>query len=590
MVRNSAEFQRIRSLPRREWASYGKALSDQITPLLARPGGTMRLFPQQAVALQEIHQLQGGAIALGVGEGKTLISLLAPYVLGSQRPLLVLPANLIDKTKRDQRELARDWLIPSHLKMISYEWLGRTGAKDELAHYQPDLVILDEAQMAKNAKGSRASACAIRLMLYAQERRSKRASFRAVVMSGTFTTSSYKEFSHLFWMALMGLSPVPLSHMDLEEWCSALDEDGVADWERVQPGVLEWFLAAGVPATLENVRKACGLRIVQTPGVVASLNERLGVPLLVRAWPVVESTGRTPTRLTERVRTINDSGTVHKPLRLCGRAIDDALELLIRKWELPDGRELFDGKDVWRHANEILLGFYYVWEPPPPREWVEARREWGRFVRSKRGSKYHSTLDVANHFPDEETLVHWQEVRDTYDPEKCKAPVWLCDSVVDACTEWMHKNRHGIVWTRHIAFAERLATKSGLPYFGRKGLDANGVYIEDASGPIIASVKSNYKGRNLQKKWHTALCPSFPSSGEIAEQMIGRMHRTGQRASQVVIDVYVGGAEHLAAFWAAHRKAQFQASTLQQQFRLMYCDLDMPPLVSQVSGPRWDRD
>lgn len=63
-----------------------------------------------------------------VGEGKTLISLLAPYLLQAQRPVLLLPAMLVEKTHRERAELSKHWHIPLNIRLISIESLGRVNS------------------------------------------------------------------------------------------------------------------------------------------------------------------------------------------------------------------------------------------------------------------------------------------------------------------------------------------------------------------------------------------------------------------------------------------------------------------------------
>jgi hypothetical protein len=583
-VKDSAELRRILALPWRDWTGDADRIAREVTALLKRPGGEMTLFPQQAVALKEAWENQGALIGLGVGDGKTLISFLLPYVLESQRPLLLTLANLVEKTKRDQRELSKHWWIPAHLEIQSYERLGRLQLKEFLLHRQPDLIVDDEAHRLKNL---RTAAVATRVDIYVQARRDPKSPIhgpiRKVVMSGTLTEDSVKNYAHMARWCLPRTCPVPTNHVDIEDWSSALDEDGTEDWERVQPGALVQMLAPGEEPTLPNIRRAYGRRLSGTPGVIFSRNERLGVSLLVRAVPAVQSCP-TPEWLALRLK--------EHGIEPHSRAIDAAFQLLIRKWETPDGRELIEASEVWSQACAIGQGFYHIWDPPPPQEWLARRKAWGQFVRSKRGRKYHSPLDVATHFPDSPELAAWQEIRHVYDETKHRKAVWLCDSVVHMAAAWLGnaQNRHGIVWVKNPSFGRALSEMSGRPYFGRKGRDEAGRYIEDAEGPIIASIDSNHAGRNLQHKWHRNLITRHPSSGNVTEQLYGRTHRHGQKADQVVVEVYTGCAEHVAALWKAWQRAQYQRDTMQQQYRLTYCDLDFPRLdEASLKGPRWDR-
>ena len=153
-VKHSDELRRILALPRRslddpQWVD----LAEEMTEILRTPNGTMRLRPIQAMALHDIGVVGGLFAPIGVGEGKTLITLLAPFVLGAERPLLLLPASLIRKTERERRELAKHWLV-SDVQMVSYEMLGRVQAASLLDRIKPDLIIADEVHKLKNRKAA----------------------------------------------------------------------------------------------------------------------------------------------------------------------------------------------------------------------------------------------------------------------------------------------------------------------------------------------------------------------------------------------------------------------------------------------------
>ena len=100
-MQRSRELDRILALPRRQWADEGFAA--ELTKCLKRPGGTMTLLPIQAQALCELIASDGLVAPIRVGGGKTLITLLAPFVVRAKRPLLVTRASLLEKTKRDIR-------------------------------------------------------------------------------------------------------------------------------------------------------------------------------------------------------------------------------------------------------------------------------------------------------------------------------------------------------------------------------------------------------------------------------------------------------------------------------------------------------
>jgi hypothetical protein len=558
VVRDSAELRRILALPRRDWHSEAEALADAATAALRTPHGRMRLFPIQAAALKEAHERRGLLGAISVGEGKTLLSLLLPLVLGSQRPLLLLPARLIEKTKREQRALSEHWRIPNYTRLLSYELLGRVQAKEDLANYRPDLIVADEAHKLKNRRAA---------VTRRVERYLDAADPRPVVclLSGTMTRRSLRDYAHLSAWSLGPWSPLPTSWIDLEEWSNALDElTDVRAANRVDPGALWSFVGPeerDAPDELSAVRRAFARRLTATPGVVASPASTLGTSLSVSEATSAPS-----------------------------ETIDRAFERLRTRWELPDGQELIDGVAVWRHARELSLGFWYVWDPRPPQPWLTARSAWCAFVRDviRRGD-HDSEADVAMHYPTAPAYTAWCAIRDTFVVNQ-KA-VWLCDSVLRFAQRWLKEHEAGLVWTDHIAFGDTLEELSGVPYFRDMGYDKEGRYIEEHTGPAILSVDANREGRNLQYKWRDNLVMSPPGAGLDWEQLLGRTHRTGQTADTVSCDVYVGCLEDAIAFDKSINTAKYSSLTLATPMKLCYADISMPGESDVVnrSGHRWHK-
>lgn len=265
-------------------------------------------------------------------------------------------------------------------------------------------------------------------------------------------------------------------------------------------------------------------------------------------------------------------------------------------WKLPDGFELVDGVEVYRHALELALGFFYVWDPRPEEYWLEARRYWRKFARSivKLG-KLDTDFEVANaahsiqctvdEIRFREGLVehkdprigkahpydHWARVRDSYTVDK-KA-IWICDSVLQACAKWLHSNQRGIVWVDHIAFGRALSEVSGRPYFQNKGRDAAGTYVDDANGSIIASLESNKTGRDLQFKWDTNLFTCALSDGAEAQQVLARTHRDGTEADTVTAALFMGCVEHATAFENAQNRARYIEDMMKERQRLNFADI-----------------
>lgn len=535
-------------------------LSRELTAILKTPDGTMTLRPAQALALYVIAERRGLFAPIRVGGGKTLITLLAPFVLEAKRPMLLLPASLIEKTQRELQALAKHWRIPRNIRMRSYQMLGREQAANDLEFYRPDLLILDEGHKGKNKKAG----VTRRLVRYMRAHPET----MVIVLSGTLITNSIREFAHLLRWALKAGAPIPESDGETDEWADALDEK-INPLRRADPGAL---LTLGPPEGAEDptteARRIFRSRLMQTPGVVNTAGAGVSCSLYVSAlrYEVGEVTERN-------------------------------FHTLRSTWTTPDGWALSEAVAVWRHARELALGMHYVWDPRPPEEWLMSRRTWARFVREtlSRSRTLDTELQVAHACAkgalEDEAFRDWAKVRPTYTP--APKAVWHDDSALRTCQEWLDRNQ-GIVWTEHAFFARELSRRTGIPYYGAQGLDRQGRYIEDATGPIIASVKANCTGRNLQHKWSRNLITSCPTVQNEWEQLIGRTHRDGQQADEVTVDVLFGCWEHFDAFEKARASAQMAHDTIgdpNSPPKLLLADIDWPTEIelARLTGARWTK-
>ena len=135
-VQDTDEFRRVLALPRRDWeeAAQHNDLYLRMTQAYKQRVGTQEMRLIQAAALADAHDNGGLLAPIRVGEGKTLISyLLATVMQNVQRPCLMLPSGLIEKTWREFGVLRKHWVChPAFITrksfdahIISYEILGR---------------------------------------------------------------------------------------------------------------------------------------------------------------------------------------------------------------------------------------------------------------------------------------------------------------------------------------------------------------------------------------------------------------------------------------------------------------------------------
>lgn len=578
-VPDSKELRRIVGLPRRpldsgeRWArEMTEAFRRTSEPCVAHAGKCpMALRPIQALALHDIHQFGGLFAPIRVGGGKTLISFLAPYILDAKRPLLLIPAKLVNKTRREFRHLAQHWHGPNPdaFRIETYELLGRPQAAELLERYQPDLIVMDECHKVKNPR----AAVTRRVRRYMDAHPGT----KVVAMSGTITKRSLRDYSHIAHWCLPRICPVPVTHKDLEAWADCLDER-VNQFRRVRTGALKLLcnpdeqerIQYGGEEELSAVRQGYRRRLVETPGVVASQEGALGVALSISGLDPVSH----------------------------DKVLEGHFCTLRTMWETPDGHPLADGITMWRHARELGLGFYYRWNPRPPEDWLEARRAWAKFCRevikyNRRGIDSEAQVVMAVDRKDypmgKPVLELWRALRDTFEPNT--EAVWASTEALDAAKKWSTENT-GIIWVDHVQFGIRLAEMTALPYYGAQGKDARGRMIEDHphGQPLIASVQSNHEGRNLQG-WCQNLIMACPPNGAILEQLLGRTHRDGQMADEVTVEIYVGCLEHVAGFYQAQKDASYVQDTQGQAQKLLYADVDFPDLeeIAGRGGYRWSK-
>lgn len=572
-VTRTAELRRIVEMPRRAWSEEdARDMATRLTELLRTPSGAMALRPVQAIALVEIG-VRGGLFGImRVGAGKTLTSLLAPVVAEAERPVLLIPSKLVGKTKRDYLALREHWDIPEPT-IITYEKLGRAQSADALEKLAPDLIVADEAHKLKNLK----AAVTRRVRRWMRENPST----KFVAMSGTVAKRSLYDYAHMLRWALKTDVPLPDDYTDLTTWADALDERKNM-LRRADPGSLidlcddeeraEWgkdaqamgqkkaMLFAATPNTTARVaaRKAYRRRLIETEGVIATQESDIDATLTLAA--------------------------VAPP---ASAAVDSAFDHLRKTWETPDGEPISDAPSMYRHAREIALGFYYRWNPRPPRDWLDARRTWCAFVRQTlaRSRTLDSELQVKREYPDVRELTDWLDVKNKFTPRT--ELVWIDNSVMDFAADWLASNT-GILWVEHVQFAHALARFTGSRYYGQG--NASDAEQHPRGESMILSIEAGREGLNLQP-WSTNFVLSPPPDGERWEQMLGRTHRDGQEADEVTVDVAAFCIDHVDSFWQARAGARYVADSLGSPQKLLVADYDFPTVddLAGRKGGRWNK-
>jgi hypothetical protein len=558
-IGSSPELMRIIQIPRRNYSVDSiVSYASQITNILKRPQGTQKLKIIQALALLEIGMVGGLLGPIRVGGGKTLISFLAPVIIElatqvPQRPVLLVPAKLKEKTKADLLDYSRHWYLSKFIKIVNYELLGRRQSADLLNNYRPNLIIADEAHKLINRGASVTKKVARYMANYP--------STRFIAMSGTITKTSIKDYAWMLRWSLKSNAPIPNNAGELEEWADALDV-AVNEFRRREPGSLI-FLANEEEQDmwkddpLKGARSAYRRRLTETQGVIATDETPLDFPLILTSFDV-------PT---------------------LDQSVNEAFSCLRNDYKTPDGWPIPDLLTMARHARELSLGFYYRWNPRPPDHWLTARAEWSAecrdiLSRSKTIDSESELCLALDRDPTQrrqrskatELLARWRAVENDFKPNT--EAVWLSDKIIKLCVKWM--KIPGIVWTKHTAFAERLSEYSNCPYYGEEALNQKGEPIRSASGKnsIIASIGSCGEGQNLQMfSRGLIVCP--PANGVGLEQLLGRCHREGQEAHEVTAEFLAACLEHCTAIEKAINHSNYMLQTTGQKFKVLTADKNL---------------
>jgi cold shock CspA family protein len=553
-VQDSFELERILAIPRR---SSDLNLYADLTARFRKSGGTMSLWPVQNAALHEMARANGLLAPIGVGHGKTAISLLAPIVMDAKRAVILVPPQLRAQllTKDIPRYGAQFNLPLDRITIIAYSELSSARSADVLEQLKPDLIIADECHNLRHKTAARTK----RFLRFMKEH----PECRFVGLSGTITRRSLKDFQHLSELALKKNSPVPNGYHTLNEWSEAIDVP-TGRLDPMPPGSLrklcndeeiEVIDGSSDPFEVQQaVRSAFRRRMVETPGVVATEESAIGTSLVLSG-----------------LRT------------LIPAEVQIALKDLRYKWEIA-GEELVDILSVTRVGCQLAAGFYYKWVWPdgiPDKEWLEARAAWNKEVReilkfNRPGLD--SPMLVANAAARGDLTSAawgaWCAVKDR--PVPPTEAVWISDYLVNASIKWgqdtCDKKNGGIVWYLWSAVGEEIARRGGFSIFGAGDKAAQGLTdAEPSKMPVIVcSQRAHGTGKNLQSYCRNLF--TTPVGGVEFEQTLARTHRPGQMADEVTADIFVHTEEMERMWLNALRDARYIQTSQGQRQKLLYAE------------------
>ncbi|MFG0319931.1 MAG: DEAD/DEAH box helicase family protein, partial [Planctomycetota bacterium JB042] len=317
-----------------------------------------RYFGAQAGAIKSFQDMGGLFGPIGVGFGKTLVTIKIAdlaYRDGVTKSLLLVPSQVFVQLVRKDLGWARRHVpisVPFHpmggkvlrerlalaksgkagCYILPYSCLSTKDTTDVLEAIDAGLVICDEAHLVKNRQAARTK----RLLEFCHRRRPK-----FVALSGTITSKSVLDYHHLIKLALGNGSPLPQSPVMAAEWAAVLDS--AANPSHAQSGPLrplvDWarhgFPDEPLPLDVSGFRRSYRLRLTSTPGVVATGDTEIGTSLVLANEPVEDY---------KAAEGWED--------------LEHLVDRVVNEWVTPTGDEIEHAIHTWKWLFELSSGFY----------------------------------------------------------------------------------------------------------------------------------------------------------------------------------------------------------------------------------------
>ncbi len=591
-----------------------------------------RFFPVQAEAGAAFELYHGGFFPVGVGWGKTLIGLLIAnkaYLSGTKKIMLLLPAQNFSEFMMVHLPMARTRIpinFPIHavggksehvrralcssgkkgLYVVPYSMLSTPDSVDNLNAINPTLIICDEAHNLKNRKAARTN----RLFTFIEKHKPA-----GVCMSGTITQKSIKDYFHLIKWCLNRHCPLPLSTHLANDWAVVLDSAATQNgnqWvSETQQGpllpLIDWArstfpLGGPYEENIAGFRKAYDARFRTAPGVVSSGDAEIGTSLTLSNKPV----------------KVSDKYPGYARLEELGTQVTET-------WTTPNGDEIDHAIHLWKWLNEIYgAGFYneLTW----PEADVYAKRKGiaealagETITRAKEhhsyGQIYYKTLRrwlEGNSKPKLDTpfLVgsnmstygardvgaelydpwrDWKDLDFEGRPDRDSRAVRVCDFKIQACVQWAtqfaDKTEGCIIWYYHQAVGTwlRQELEARLPceiMHCPAGERFNQMMIDTSNKNkiVLASMTAHGTGKNLQHFQHQYFM-QWPRPAMKAEQTLGRTHRNGQLADELVVHTNITSIFDQLNFAACLNDALYIQQTTGTRQKIIYCNYDPLPKI-----------
>jgi hypothetical protein len=539
-----------------------------------------RLFNVQADAVA-IYEATGGLLApVKVGGGKTLISLMVAekaYRKGIEKILLIVPPEILPQLLDHDIRWARPRVSISYpifslggrtsaarralaysnkkgLYILPYSLLSVKDTEEVLNAIHPGLIIADEGHRVAKFNAARTR----RLRNYIEDARPEFA-----VMSGTVTSKSIQDFWHLAKWSLGDNNPLPNATSLAMEWAAVID--ATAETEGFVPRgmsaammpLVHWAaknFPGEYPETVKGFREAFQKRLMSAPGVVTGGGD-IGTSLTLANVPVVD-----------------------KELCPGWPELDELIKGVTERWMTPNGDEIEHAIHCFKWMYEIAgAGFYNELYWPTPDNFAKRRilsasvadeildkakkhhvagQDYFRMLRSYLTDCPKSGMDTpmlvgaemarngAANVPPwlYDPWRYWRSLDFTGRPDRDSRAVRVCDYKIRAAVEWVKglTEPGALIWVWHQEVGKWITealTAAGIECVHCPAGDAyNRIIIDPANKDkkLVVSIAAHGTGKNLQH-FQQQYFLQWPRSAVTAEQALGRTHRSGQAADELVV-------------------------------------------------------
>lgn len=589
-----------------------------------------RLFRTQADMVNTYEKTGGGFFPVGVGWGKTLATLMIAqkaWDKGLRKMVLLIPPQVVTQLRQTDIKWARQRVAiqyPIHflhgrgvvqreamtksgrvgLYVMPYSYLSTKDTTAMLEAIEPEIVIADEAHNLARRNSARTKRMMHYIETYSPE---------GVCLSGTITSKSVHDYYHLIRWSCGQDNPLPNAATLAQDWGNVLDAEVTAGgiYEVASAGtktispLLNWarqhFPRETFDYTVPSFRKAYSHRMNTSPRVVSSGDADIGVSLTLHNEPVRD----------------------HKK-HADWPKLEELLLQVTDEWKTPNGDEIEHAIHTWKWLNELSAGFYneLFWTDEdtlakrraiPVSEAASilerakirhaARQEYSKELRRWLEDVHIPKLDtpflvessMAQHGDrDVASSVYqlWKQWH-SYDfpgcPDRESRAVRICDYKIKRAVHWAENAiRHGgaILWVHHIEVGEWLMDElvaAGLrdrAVHCPAGPIGNERILDPANGDkiIVASINGHGTGKNLQH-FSQQCYVQWPRQATLAEQSLGRTHRNGQKADELIVHTMNTLDFDDVNFAACLNDALYIHQTTDNRQKVIYASYDPPPKI-----------